>query len=145
MGVIKAFVDSNVIINHFSGNVNILELLEKYELYINSIVFSEVLMVYLKLITNEKSYTLKHKPELIVNKKEELKLVDDLFSLLITLNMDENIHKIAYNLITEYGLLPNDALILATCKYHKIKNLITFDDDFKEIADKEGIKIINPK
>ncbi len=145
MGAIKAFVDSNVIINHFSGNINILELLEKYELYINSIVFSEVLMVYLKLITNEKSYTLKHKPELIVNKKEELKSLDDLFSLLITLNMDENIHKIAYNLITEYELLPNDALILATCKYHKIKNLITFDDDFKEIADKEGIKIINPK
>ncbi|MEO2116997.1 MAG: PIN domain-containing protein, partial [Methanocaldococcus sp.] len=85
MGSIKAFADSNVIINHFSGNVNILELLEKYELYINSIVFSEVLMVYLKLITNEKSYTLKHKPELIVNKKEELKLLDGLFSLFKTL------------------------------------------------------------
>ncbi|MEO2117934.1 MAG: PIN domain-containing protein [Methanocaldococcus sp.] len=41
--------------------------------------------------------------------------------------------------------MPNDALILATCKYHKIKNLITFDDDFKGIADKEGIEIINPK
>jgi hypothetical protein len=26
-----------------------------------------------------------------------------------------------------------------------IKNLITLDDDFKEIADKEGIEVINPK
>ncbi|AIJ06366.1 hypothetical protein JH146_1524 [Methanocaldococcus bathoardescens] len=145
MGTIKAFVNSNVIINHFSGNVNILELLEKYELYINPIVFSEVLMVYLKLITNEKSYTLKHKPELILNKKEELKLLDDLFSLLKTLPINEDIQEIAYNLIICYGLLPNDALILATCKYHKIKNLITLDTDFKKIADKESIKIINPK
>lgn len=31
MGIIKAFIDSNVIINHFSGNINILELLEKYD------------------------------------------------------------------------------------------------------------------
>jgi predicted nucleic acid-binding protein len=145
MGDIKAFVDSNVIINHFSGNINILELLEKYELYINPIVFSEVLMVYLKLITNEKSYTLKHKPELIVNKKEELKLLDDLFSLFKTLPISEDIQKIAYNLVIDYGLLPNDALILATCKHHKIKNLITLDNDFKEIADKEGIEVINPK
>ena len=26
-----------------------------------------------------------------------------------------------------------------------IKNLITLDNDFKEIADKEGIEVVNPK
>ncbi|RJS75350.1 PIN domain-containing protein [Methanophagales archaeon] len=33
--------------------------------------------------------------------------------------------------ITKYGLLPNDALIAATCKHHGISKIATFDPDFK--------------
>jgi len=46
----------------------------------------------------------------------------------------------------EYGLLPNDALILATCKHYHIKYLATLDEDFIEPAKKERIKLImNPE
>jgi len=32
-----------------------------------------------------------------------------------------------------YGLLPNDALIAATCKHHEIRKIATFDPDFKRV------------
>ncbi len=44
--------------------------------------------------------------------------------------------EIAFN----YSLLPNDALIAATCKYHGIRKIITFDSDFESM---EFIEIID--
>ena len=32
-----------------------------------------------------------------------------------------------------YHLLPNDALIAATCKHHGIRKIATFDPDFKRV------------
>ena len=32
-----------------------------------------------------------------------------------------------------YKLLPNDALIAATCKYYGIRKIATFDEDFKRV------------
>ncbi|WP_366513876.1 PIN domain-containing protein [Thermococcus aggregans] len=43
----------------------------------------------------------------------------------------------------KYGLLPNDALILATCKFYSIKYLISFDSDFENACKKEGIVLID--
>ncbi len=37
--------------------------------------------------------------------------------------------EIAFN----YALLPNDALIAATCKYHGIRKIATFDADFERV------------
>ncbi|WP_456369574.1 hypothetical protein [Geoglobus sp.] len=50
MGDLKAFVDSNVIINHLEGKLDLSELRSKYSLHSNAIVFIEVFMVYLKAI-----------------------------------------------------------------------------------------------
>jgi len=33
----------------------------------------------------------------------------------------------------KYGLLPNDALIAATCKHHGISKIAIFDPDFKRV------------
>ena len=41
----------------------------------------------------------------------------------------------------KYGLLPNDALIAATCKHYGIKKIATFDDDFKRVDFLELVKI----
>jgi len=43
--------------------------------------------------------------------------------------------------ITKYGLLPNDALIAATCKYHGIQKIATFDPDFKRVDFLEVIEL----
>lgn len=43
----------------------------------------------------------------------------------------------------KYNLLPNDALILATCKIHQIPQVASFDTkDFEKACKGEGIKLI---
>ncbi|WP_088865301.1 PIN domain-containing protein [Thermococcus barossii] len=32
-----------------------------------------------------------------------------------------------------FNLLPNDAIIVATCREHRIKLILTFDSDFKRV------------
>ncbi len=68
MGSLKAFVDTNIILNHLEGKLDLSELRNKFRLCSNAIVFSEVFMVYLKAITGKKSYELKKNPKLIVEK-----------------------------------------------------------------------------
>jgi len=41
----------------------------------------------------------------------------------------------------KYGLLPNDALIAATCKHHGIDKIATFDPDFKRVDFLEMIEL----
>ena len=41
--------------------------------------------------------------------------------------------------MTTYRLLPNDALITATCKHHGIRKIATFDPDFKRVDFLEAI------
>ncbi|WP_456329743.1 PIN domain-containing protein [Archaeoglobus sp.] len=36
-------------------------------------------------------------------------------------------------IVEKYKLLPNDALIAATCKHYGIKKIATFDEDFKRV------------
>jgi len=143
MGDLKAFVDSNVIINHLEGELDLSELRSKYTLYSNAIVFSEVFMVYLKAITGKKSYELKRNPELVVEKKDELEELFMLFEIFEELEINKEIRNMAYEFVKKYGLLPNDALILATCKFYGIKYLISFDGDFERACKDEGIVLID--
>ena len=64
------FVDSNVILRHLGGDVRakrIVDLVESGEFkgYVNRVVVSEVLYVYVKLVTGMKSYELKKEPEVV--------------------------------------------------------------------------------
>lgn len=38
-----------------------------------------------------------------------------------------------WSVIETYSILPNDALIVATCKANGIKKIATFDEDFKRV------------
>ncbi len=143
MGDLKAFADSNVIINHLEGKLDLSELRSKYALYSNAIVFSEVFLVYLKAITGKKSYELKKNPELIVEKKDELEELFMLFEIFEELEINKEIRNLAYGFVKKYGLLPNDALILATCKFYGIKYLISFDGDFERVCKEEGIELVD--
>jgi len=40
---------------------------------------------------------------------------------------------LSFEIIGKYGLLPNDALIAATCKHYGIKDIATFDKDFERV------------
>ena len=128
------FIDSSVFLDFLEGKERAKALLEEYsclEGYINIIVFSEVLFVYIKATTGKKSYELKKKPELV--KSIELKDIVELLGRYRTLDVGEAVKSEAAWFITKYGLLPNDALIAATCKHHGINKIATFDPDFKRV------------
>ncbi len=44
-------------------------------------------------------------------------------------------------IMERYRLLPNDALIAATCKHYGIKKIATFDEDFKRVDFLEVIEL----
>ena len=128
------FIDSSVFLDFLEGKEKAKTILEEYsglEGCINSIVFSEVLYVYIKAETEMKSYELKKHPELV--KSVELKEIEDLLGRYRTLDVGEAVQSKADVLIKKYGLLPNDALIAATCKHYDIRKIATFDSDFDRV------------
>ncbi len=102
MGDLKAFVDSNVIINHLEGKLDLSELRNKYTLCSNAVVFSKVFLVYLKAITGKKSYELKKNPELVIEKGGELKELFMLFEIFEDLEINKEVRNMAYELIKRY-------------------------------------------
>ena len=42
-------------------------------------------------------------------------------------------YSLMFEIVKNYGLLPNDALIVATCKHYGIKKIATFDEDFRRV------------
>ena len=137
------FVDSNVIIHHLAGDNKSKEIIENVESggdtgYINQIVVSEVIFICLKLKTKKSAFELKKSPDIV--KKVDLKNVYELLDIFIELPSDKGITRSAEDVIARYGLLPNDALIAATCKHHGIKKLATFNGDFKQVDFVEIIK-----
>ncbi len=70
----------------------------------------------------------------------------ELFLMLNSLAMFEvgaETVSIAEELMLNYNLLPNDALILATCKYYGIKYLASLDTDFERVCEAEKVTLIN--
>lgn len=44
-------------------------------------------------------------------------------------------------LMKKYKLLPNDAVIAATCKHYGIKRIATFDEDFRRVGFLEIVEV----
>ncbi|WP_054840239.1 PIN domain-containing protein [Thermococcus sp. JCM 11816] len=51
----------------------------------------------------------------------------------ITVVEEEDDFEILKDISREYGLLPNDAIIVATCVKHGITKIATFDSDFDNV------------
>ncbi|MEM0332582.1 MAG: type II toxin-antitoxin system VapC family toxin, partial [Archaeoglobaceae archaeon] len=102
-------------------------------LYRNAIVYSEVLYVFIKLKTGKKSYEIRSQPKIIESSEQELQKLFEFLNLAHSLPITEEVEMISASLMKEYGLLPNDALIAATCKHYGIRKIATFDEDFKRV------------
>ena len=130
----EVFCDSNVILYHLadksSSATNLIKRIEKGATvgYINDIVISEVTYGYIRAKTKLKPFELKRK---IKSVKLSLTPLKDIFSIFKVLPC--KIGTLALEIIEQYKLLPNDALIAATCKYYSIKKIATFDDDFRRV------------
>ena len=136
-------LDTSILIEHFKGNSKAKDILlrlmdSEVVLFINPIVFSEVVYLLLGFYSGVSPRSLKGKPEKL---PEELGLVFEALEKYAFVELGERTSQIAKYLIRKYAMLPNDALILATCIEHGF-SLATLDEDFKVPAEKEGVPII---
>ncbi len=136
-------LDTSILLEHFKGNPKarnvLLSLMESdVVLFINPIIFSEVVYLLLGFYSGVSPRSLKGKPEKL---PEELDLVFEVLEEYAFVELGEKTSLIARDLIRKYAMLPNDALILATCIEHGF-SLATLDDDFKIPAKEEGIQLL---
>jgi len=140
----KIFIDTNAIIDLLRGKNNVVSFFRRIEsgdIYgvTNKVVFLETIHVFLILTTDEGPLNLRKKPEVI--KSVDMSPILKIFEILHVLPTDIIEEKEITEIIEKYGLLPNDALIAATCKYYRINKIATFDEDFKRVDFIEVVEI----
>ncbi|WAC10920.1 type II toxin-antitoxin system VapC family toxin [Dyadobacter pollutisoli] len=141
----QIFIDSSILVEFkkHSKPELLLRLLSMpdLELVINPIVLSEYTF-YLLAIQGEKS------PRSVKESQEIKKILSQdrpeaFLSIFKVLSNGNEIIPKYLELMGTYNLLPNDALILATCKLHGIRKLATFDvTDFTRACSAENIQLI---
>ncbi len=109
------------------------ELYRKERLYRNAVVFSELMFVWLKSITGKKSYELRKSPDILKSAILSFKKIEPFLNLSHSLPITQEIEFLAMEISAQYGLLPNDALIAATCRHYGINKIATFDEDFEKV------------
>jgi len=123
----KVFIDSSVLIEPLQNRKNVI-LNQTFACYINAIVVSEYLYKYIGLqnlgsprkVQTDKKISEALKPYLITKTLEEF----------LFLELTSSVVSIAPVLMSQYNLLPNDAIILATCKFYGIKYLASHYRDY---------------
>ncbi|MCK4476654.1 MAG: PIN domain-containing protein [Methanophagales archaeon] len=149
----KVVVDSSVLVKTLLENEKgiILSLLENYELSSPSNVLEEttyktIVLTISNLIDSNKFHKIKKAWEKGIGEPEIRKRIDILEDLTTTiikvLYANEKILYLSKKISFEYKLLPNDALIAATCKYYGINKIATFDPDFKRV---DFLEIVTPE
>ena len=137
------FLDSSVLIEfnkgtkvrHFSSFMSN----DLFRCFINETVISEFLFHFL-------AHNGKKSPQSIHSSKQIAEVFENsrqykLISVCHFLHSDNRIVKMVPILMSKYNLLPNDAIILATCKLHNIKQLVSHDTDFILPCKEEGIDL----
>ncbi len=129
----KIFLDTNFIINliiyteHTEKTRKILSNVLDSSFYTSINVVEEVMYITKKLTKMSNKETSKYVKNVIDNL--EINVITDL-PLSEFIEIFEN-----------YNLLPNDALIAATCRYYGIKKIATFDEDFKRVDFLEVVEV----
>jgi len=152
--LIEVFADTTIFVSHcMVGDESLIKLLENYSVYTSPNVIEESFYksLYLKtedLLGKSGKYLLK---EHYIKEKQEYEPIFEYYSTFIRELVDNNsiillplTSEILFDSIKiswKYSLLPNDALIAATCKHYGIKKIATFDDDFKRVDFLEAVEI----
>jgi hypothetical protein len=131
----RVFIDSSILVEYLKDNPEAVEIFEKIEnlqviLFINPVVFSEVSYLFLKYPS-------------LRQKKSDLKKLFELLNSFGMLELAKEAVVLAQDFMASYDLFPNDALILATCKFFGINYLISLDGDFRKGCKDEGIFLLS--
>ncbi len=136
----RIFLDSSILIEFEKQTRKdlFLALLDgKYQLYINDIVASEYLYKLVGLLGNKSPLSVCESGKIgEVMKNHQTK---EFLHLFYYLPVPEDAMYLATEMMQKYNLLPNDALIVASCKLQRIKVLASYDSDFKEACKAEEI------
>lgn len=144
----EIFIDANIFIRFFLGKMR-LDLFEdmvegKIQAHTSILVLEETNFKLLYLKTYEElgkvnqgmiKKNLRDNPKTYTDIFEYLNFLLELAEggVLRIISPNNNIMKHALELQKKYSLLPNDALISATCKFYGIKKIATFDKDFSKV------------
>ncbi len=148
----ECFVDTTVILKVIlEKQIDVLKKLSRYTLYTSVNVLEEsafkiVVSCVLEALEVEKTniYKIKEGFEKGVRMdliSKRLHVLNFLKSRLIVLSLNDKIFEFSKEIIKKYRLLPNDALIAATCKHYGIKKIATFDEDFKRVDFLEVLEV----
>ena len=141
----RILLDSSIFIEPLKGNkVDFYELLisnQENELYINDIVLSEYLYYILAFNSDVSPKTLQRKDQIKDIIEQQPKVIRAINNFIL-LSCSQNFLFDVPLLMSKYNLLPNDAIILATCKFHGTK-LASHDSGFIIPCQSENIELIN--
>jgi uncharacterized protein len=140
----RIFLDSSVLIESLKGNKTLFyeSLISNLsnEFFVNDIVVSEYLYYILGFSTGVSPRTLQEKRKIKDTFENESKIIRTINNFNF-ISPNENILIDVPKLMSDYNLLPNDAIILATCKLHGTK-LASHDSDFIFPCQSENIELI---
>ena len=138
----RIFLDSSIFIEPLKGNkVDFYEQLISdltNELFINDIVISEYLYYILGFSSGVSPRTLQQKKKIKDTLENESKIIKAISNFNFLYNNQSFLSEAA-RLMSTYNLLPNDAIILATCKLHGTK-IASHDSDFMISCKSENIE-----
>ncbi|MEA1924413.1 MAG: PIN domain-containing protein [Candidatus Altiarchaeota archaeon] len=125
--------------------------MEDFTLLTSDNVVEEVIYVLLKeegrdFIEEDKHYRvlnfLRKNPDFVKKVSGDIiNDLDELMSALMIKIVKPAPLEIMFQIMKMSGLLPNDALIAATCKFYGIKKIASFDEDFKRV---DFLEIVKP-
>ncbi|BAD85833.1 predicted nucleic acid-binding protein, containing PIN domain [Thermococcus kodakarensis KOD1] len=138
------YIDTNVLYSYLfetpiSENAErILELPEKVT---SKVAINEAVYVVFRRLARDKGITNVYEAKKFAKLKEGQYLLEQAYSTVmelvqlsgITVVEEEDDFEILKDISREYGLLPNDAIIVATCVKHGITKIATFDSDFDNV------------
>lgn len=140
----KVFLDSSILVEYAKGSktdlLNVLLEDESCQLYIDTTVLSEYAYHFLGNKGGKSPRALKENqsiPDVLATHA-----IEDFLSVFIVLPNDSAITPLYLALMKQYNLLPNDALILASCQLHQIPAVASYDPDFKLACQQEGLKLL---
>lgn len=143
----RVLIDSSVFIEYLKGNPKALEMMssllsEDCELFINAIIYSEVVFLFLSRTTGLSAFSLKKRPQVVRDSGVE-KVLAFLGQFKVA-EVSDVVLETASEIIKRHGLLPNDAIILPTAKVYGM-NIATLDSDFNVPARSENVEMYSPK
>ncbi len=140
------FLDSSVIMGYFTGREDARRIVESgLEFAINDIVYSEVTFGLLRAKYHgaRGAYSFYDMKRRLAEGDEVLAssyaIVEDFLRVLEGearlrfLPVTRRVVETAGDVARALGLLPNDALIAATCRHYGISTIATFDEDFRRV------------